>query len=67
MRSRLIAITLILFITPTLKSLAAPSFTPLEASISDLQAAMQRGETSAVALVDWYTQRINDLTKADPD
>lgn len=66
MRSRLIAITLILFITPTLKSLAAPSFTPLEASISDLQAAMQRGETSAVALVDWYTQRINDLDQGGP-
>ena len=66
MRSRLIAIILVLSIASIPESLAAPSFTPMESSIDDLQAAMQSGATSSVALVDWYTQRITELDQNGP-
>ncbi len=38
-----------------------------EASIADLHDAMQRGETSAEALVRWYTNRIETLDHAGPE
>ena len=66
MRSRLIALILVLSIASIPESLAAPSFTPMESSIEDLQAAMQSGATSSVALVDWYTQRITELDQNGP-
>ena len=66
MRSRLIAIILVLSIASIPESLAAPSFTPMESSIDDLQAAMQSSATSSVALVDWYTQRITELDQNGP-
>ena len=66
MRSRLIALILVLSIASIPESLAAPSFTPMESSIDDLQAAMQSGATSSVALVDWYTQRITELDQNGP-
>jgi len=66
MPSRLIATLFVLLIASIPESSAAPSFTPMESSISDLQAAMQRSETSAVALVDWYTQRITELDQNGP-
>lgn len=38
-----------------------------EASIAELHDAMQRGETSAEALVHWYTDRIETIDHAGPE
>jgi amidase len=41
-------------------------FDPMEASILGLQAAMGSGRTTAVALVDYYLARIEELDRAGP-
>ncbi|MEM6708646.1 MAG: amidase family protein [Pseudomonadota bacterium] len=65
-RAVLSAVFIALFSSNIWAADATPAFDPLEATILDMQLAMGTGRTSAVALLEFYIERIERLDAAGP-